>query len=58
MIGRALNPGPKDRFQWFARFVDENSAKSCVLHAGEVWLITLDRLFPLGSLEKASAAIG
>src|SRR6266404_1902119 len=58
MIRRALNPGLKNRLQYFAHFVDENPAENCVLHVGEIWLITPDSLLPLGSLEEANAVIG
>src|ERR1035438_7622391 len=57
-IGRTLDLGLKNGFECLAHVVGKNSAQSRILYAGQIGLITLNGLFPLGSLEQADAAIG
>src|ERR1035437_9143487 len=58
VVGRALDPGLKNRLQCFIRFVDENCAESRILHQGEIRSISVDHLLPLGPLEVAGAIVG
>src|SRR6516164_358544 len=58
MIGRALDPGLKNRLQLLAYLVGENLAECSVFHPGDIWLVILDRLFPLRPFEQADAWIG